>query len=77
MEILFEKAFERDIRKIGSRSVLHKLREVILHIKQATKISEIKNIRKIEGTKLFYRIKLGNYRIGIEISSNKVIFVSF
>ena len=33
MKVLFEKAFERDIQKIGSRLVPHKLREVILHIK--------------------------------------------
>ncbi len=77
MEILFEKVFERDIKKVQNPNILQKIKEIILQVKQADKISEIRNLLKIRGHENFYRLRIGNYRIGLEITSGKVVFVRF
>ncbi len=38
-------------------------------------IISVKNIKKLKGSTDFYRIKLGTYRIGLEIK-NETIFLS-
>lgn len=39
--------------------------------------SEIKNLKKLKGYKNYFRIRLGDYRIGIQITENKIIFAAF
>jgi mRNA interferase RelE/StbE len=39
--------------------------------------SDIPNIKKLRGHSSAYRIKLGDYRIGLFIEENTVIFAAF
>ncbi|MBX6423476.1 type II toxin-antitoxin system RelE/ParE family toxin [Thermosulfurimonas sp. F29] len=34
-------------------------------------------MKKLKGYKDFYRIRIGDYRIGLQIKENKIIFVRF
>jgi len=38
-------------------------------------ISQISGLKKIRGHKRYYRIKIGGYRIGIEIRENTIVFM--
>ena len=53
------------------------LKQIILTCKQAESLGEINNLKKMQGYDSFYRIRLGDYSVGIEILENKVIFVRF
>jgi len=44
------------------------------NVESATKITGIRNLKKLTGFKNAYRIKIGHYRIGIFIENNKVEF---
>lgn len=74
MEILFEKSFEKDLKKINAKKTKEQLRKIIDEVREASCQNEIRNIKKIQGHSTFYRIRLGDYRIGIEIIENEVIF---
>jgi mRNA interferase RelE/StbE len=43
----------------------------------ANTVSDIVNIKKLSGFKYHYRIRIGNYRVGIVIKNNEVIFERF
>jgi mRNA-degrading endonuclease RelE of RelBE toxin-antitoxin system len=43
----------------------------------ANTVSDIVNIKKLSGFKYHYRIRIGNYRVGIVIKNNEVMFERF
>jgi len=73
-----EKSFDRDVDRIKDKKVLRKLRTFISMIENADTIHEVTHIKKIEGYESYYRMKVGNYRLGMEMVSNKeVVLIRF
>lgn len=77
MNIKFESKFEKDLKLIKDRNFLSKLKQIILSCKQAENLAQINNLKKLQGYENLYRIRLGNYRLGIEIVENELIFTRF
>lgn len=77
MKFRVEKSFDRDIDKIKDKKILRKLQGIISMIESAETIHEILHLKKIEGYDSFYRIKIGDYRLGIEIISKEIILIRF
>jgi len=77
MNIKFESRFEKDLKLVKERNLLIRLKQIILTCKQAESLGEINNLKKMQGYDSFYRIRLGDYRIGIEVFENEIIFVRF
>jgi len=76
MKIKIDKTFSKDIEKIRSKKFLKLLIEKIVAVEIASSIQEISDVKKIEGYKNYYRIRLGDYRIGIEkISAMEIKFI--
>ena len=72
MRVEIDKSFQKDARKISDGSVLKKIADVIIDIQKAENISQIKNLKKLKGSQNHYRIKIGDYRMGIIISGSAV-----
>ena len=77
MQVLFTNQFLKDIRKIKDNRLANNLEEVILSIKISPNISDIKNLKKLKGYHNVYRVRIGDYRIGLIITSNTVEFCCF
>ena len=77
MNVIFTKQFEKDIRKIRDKNVAVRIEEVIIEIKKAPGISQISNLKKLTGFKNSYRIRIGDYRIGLFIKNGTVEFARF
>jgi mRNA interferase RelE/StbE len=70
-----EKSFDRDIDRIQDKKLLRKLRAFISTIENADTIQDIPHVKKIEGYKSYYRIKIGDHRLGMEAISNKEVIL--
>ncbi|NUN66228.1 type II toxin-antitoxin system RelE/ParE family toxin [Pseudanabaena biceps] len=78
MNVKFESRFEKDLKLVKDRNLLARLKQMILTCKQAESLGEINNLKKMQGYDSFYRIRLlGDYRVGIEVLEDEVIFVRF
>lgn len=73
MKAEFLKQFYKDLDKLPT-STYNDVINTIENVEAATRTSEIKNLKKLTGYKYAYRIKIGNYRIGIFIEKNIVEF---
>ncbi len=65
MVVLFDKAFLHDIRKINDAKLKLRIGTVVQSIENAETLNEIKNLVKMKGHASAYRIRLGEYRIGL------------
>ena len=52
-------------------------RSIIIECKNSENIRSIKHLQKLKGYSTFYRIRLGNYGIGIELEQDTLIFTRF
>jgi mRNA interferase RelE/StbE len=76
VNIEFNKSFARDLKKKAQGLKLRsRLKEIINEVDNAESPYEIKNIKKLKGEGDYYRIRLGDYRIGLKIEDDTVFFV--
>ena len=75
MRIEFKESFLKDLRRLKDKKVKDKVRVIICDIERAKNILEIKNLRKLKGYKNFYRLRIGGYRMGIQVKGDNIIFV--
>ena len=75
MRTTFRKSFARDLKKIKVRGTLDGVRQIIEAVEAAPDPLAIGGLKKLSGTDRFYRIRLGDYRIGIVIEGDAVEFV--
>lgn len=77
MKIKFESKFSKDLRKIKDQKLLSQIKIVINECKLVQTLDEIKNLKKLKGYQTFYRIKIGDYRIGMAIINDELISTRF
>ena len=75
MEIKIDKSFQKDTRKIKDKTILQRIANTIANIQRAQNLDDIRNLKKIKGTTSMYRIRIGDYRIGILVSESSVQFI--
>jgi len=74
MKTEFLNHFFKSIDKLKSTDVRNDVVNAILNVEQASDTSEIKNLKKLTGHKFSYRIRIGDYRIGVFIENEIVEF---
>jgi len=72
MEIEFLERFNRDLDRLVDVSIKRAIRKTIFSIQNADTLGEITNIKKLKGFKSAYRIRIGDYRVGIFVESDIV-----
>lgn len=72
MDVLFLKKFHKDLDKLKNRKDKDAVIDLIEKLKSANQLSSISDIKKLAGFKNAYRIRLGNYRVGIFVEKNHV-----
>ena len=77
MNILIDRRFEKDTDKIRDRNLLIKLADIIEQVRNSPNFESIRNFKKMQGSNNYYRIRIGDYRIGIILSGNTVTFIRF
>ncbi len=77
MDLLFLKSFSKDLDKLKDKKVKDDLLLIIEEMKLASVLSEIKNVKKLKGFKNYYRIRVGDHRLGFSYDDQTISFVRF
>ena len=77
MKVEFRNSFAKDLKSIRDKALLERLREAIEEKERAKSPSEISNLKKLKGRGDYYRIRIGEYRIGIAFTEDTLVFVRF
>ncbi len=73
MIVEFDKSFEKSLEKLSDKSLFPKIEKIISTLETIDSLNELANIKKLTGFKVYYRYRLGDYRIGIERISESTI----
>lgn len=78
MKILYTNSFSKDLDRIRHQTKIKKrLLELIDKTKQIGSLIDLNGVRKIEGYQGYYRIRIGDYRLGIKVTENSIEMVRF
>ena len=75
MVVKIDKSFVKDVSKIKDQRLRNHIADCIDHIQKAESLSQIVSLKKITGETHYYRIRLGDYRLGIRVSGSSLIFI--
>ena len=77
MEVEFLSKFNKDISSIKQKTTKASIIKIIEQVESAQSISDIAGLKKLKGFKEAYRIRVGDYRLGLFISKNTAQFARF
>ena len=76
MIVAFDKSFSKSLDKLKDAQILPKIEKIIIECETASALSAISNVKKLVGFKTYYRIKIGDYRLGFELLNNEITFIT-
>ena len=78
MKILYTNRFSKDIDNIRHDSKAKKrLFDIIGQIKEVDTLGDLNGVKKIEGYPGYFRIRVGDYRLGLKSTENCVEMIRF
>jgi len=75
VNVEFRKTFEKDLKKIQDKSLLDKIKAAINTLENATSLDEITNLKKLKGNEGYFRVRIGDYRLGLFLDGETILFV--
>lgn len=77
MDIELTRKFQKQIENCKSQEIKSKVFEIIQSVIKTESMIRFHNLKKLTGYKYSYRLKQGDYRIGILIKDKTVVFAAF
>jgi mRNA interferase RelE/StbE len=77
MRVEFEKSFLKDIEKLNDKNTAIKLKAKLLEFEEQSDFANMQNIKKLKGYKNYYRLKIGDYRLGFSYEEGNLNIIRF
>lgn len=75
MNLVFLNSFKKDLAKITNTKLKEKIISIILSFQEAQSINDIPHLKKLKGYPFAYRIRIGDYRLGVYIEDDRIELV--
>ena len=78
MNVVFRESFERDLKKLkGDARLLGRLQKALEQIEDADALGTLANVKRMQGWSDYYRLRIGDYRLGLKLEEETVIVLRF
>lgn len=75
MKVSFRDSFAKDLRSVKVKALLERVREIIETVEKAESLAELPSLKKLKAGGNYFRMRIGDYRIGLALEDDTVIFV--
>lgn len=75
MNTAFRESFDADLAAIRDVALLRRVKKVIEQVETARTFQQIPNLKRLEASGKYYRIRVGDYRLGFVFEQGTVTFV--
>ncbi len=73
MQVEYRQLFLKDLKKLKKQPVYKKVFNLVFEVlPNAESLQKVSNIKAVKGYPNRYRIRIGDYRVGIEISGDSL-----
>ena len=77
MEIRYGAGFNRDLARIRNPDLSRRIERIIGDLKAASTITDVRGLRSMTGAERHYRIRIGDYRLGVSVDGDAVTLLRF
>jgi mRNA interferase RelE/StbE len=77
VKVEFRESFAKDLKGVKDKGLLDRVKELIEAVEKADSLAEISNLKKLKGGGNYFRLRVGDYRVGLTLENDTVIFVRF
>ncbi|MGF1522132.1 MAG: type II toxin-antitoxin system RelE/ParE family toxin [Leptolyngbyaceae cyanobacterium] len=71
MKVEYRKLFLKDLKKLKKQPIYQQIHELAFTaLPEASSLQELSNIKALVGTPNQYRIRVGDYRVGLELNGD-------
>ncbi len=75
MKTIFLGSFLSDVKKIREARMRRAIADAIQNVESVDSVEKIRSIKRLSGHREYYRIRVGDWRVGLKINDNTVTFV--
>lgn len=76
MKVAFTNTFLKDIKKLRNQQLKDEVTELIQKAESVQTIFDLKNVKKLKGYDVYYRIRVGDFRIGLKLEGDILHFAA-
>lgn len=76
MRISFTRNFNKELQAVRDKRLAEAVQQIIIEIEKAKTPLDIRSIKKLKGHRSAYRVRYGNYRIGLFIQNNEALLAA-
>ena len=77
MIVEFRQSFIRDLKRIRDRQLVDRIKEAIEQLEQADSLTNMVSVKPIQGHEHYFRIRVGDYRLGLFLEDDTAALVRF
>ena len=77
MKTVYRNSFLRDLKNVRDKQLLSRVREVVERVEKADTLTSLQRLKPLKGEKNYFRIRVGEYRLGLHLEGDAVTFVRF
>jgi mRNA interferase RelE/StbE len=75
VKTIFRSSFLRDVKTLRDKQLSARVMQTIQQVEQADSLASLSNVKQLRGEKGHYRIRIGEYRLGLTIQDDTATFV--
>jgi mRNA interferase RelE/StbE len=77
VKVAFRESFARDLKGVKDKGLMKRVKELIEAVEKVDSLLDMPNLKKLKGGGNHFRLRIGDYRIGIALEDDTVVFVRF
>jgi len=77
MKVAFRDSFAKDLKRVKDKVLLKRVHETIDVIEQTDSLNQVPDLKKLKGHLGYFRLRIGDYRVGLAFENDSVVFVRF
>ena len=75
MTVEFRASFEKDVQAITDARLLGRIEKTIAILEAASSLVDLPQLKRLQGYSTFYRIRIGDYRLGLNAEADRITCV--
>jgi len=77
LKVEFKRSFVKDLERVKDKGLKERVTQTIERVEEAKTLQEIGKLKSLRSGELYYRITVGDYRLGLMLEGDTAILVRF